>query len=322
MSATREAESETGEAAAVDRADARATGSERGAFRIRQRGPEPIKPRKARLSGIRASAVHALEQRQLFVLLPFAIIFGLVGSLVASSPPEPIALIAVGVAVVLLLWLVRRSIIALRILAVFAAFWTGFCLLAIHGALFGTPMLYGSVYGTYQARVDGVVAVAETGRRVIISDITPVAPARPVAFRRARIVIKSGPPLAPGDIIEGPIRFYAVPGPAVPNSYDSEFHSYFDGIGAYGDASKTVTLVTPGSPAAPRRGEAMHTDIWYDLAIRELSDLSDPATEKLVEAAAENLPVPVANDEEPTPADAKAAGAAKTPAHPHTPARG
>jgi hypothetical protein len=63
----------------------------------------------------------------------------------------------------------------------------------------------------------------------------------------------------------------------------------------------------------------MHTDIWYDLAIRELSDLSDPATEKLVEAAAENLPVPVANDEEPTPADAKAAGAAKTPAHPHTP---
>ena len=41
----------------------------------------------------------------------------------------------------------------------------------------------------------------------------------------------------------------------------------------------------------------MHTDIWYDLAIRELSDLSDPATEKLVEAAAENLPVPVASDE-------------------------
>jgi len=67
----------------------------------------------------------------------------------------------------------------------------------------------------------------------------------------------------------------------------------------------------------------MHTDICYDLAIRELSDLSDPATEKLVEAAAENLPVPVANDEEPTSADAKAAGAAaKTPAHPHTPARG
>ena len=51
----------------------------------------------------------------------------------------------------------------------------------------------------------------------------------------------------------------------------------------------------------------MHSDLWYDLAIRELSDLSDPATEKLVEAAAENLPAPAAEDEEPVPADAKAA---------------
>jgi len=79
-----------------------------------------------------------------------------------------------------------------------------------------------------------------------------------------------------------------------------------------------------GAPAGPGRGEAMHTDIWYDLAIRELSDLSDPATEKLVEAAAENLPVPAAEDEEPTAADAKAESAARAEraAHPDTPARG
>jgi hypothetical protein len=82
-------------------------------------------------------------------------------------------------------------------------------------------------------------------------------------------------------------------------------------------------ITKDGHPAAPGRGEAMQTDIWYDLAIRELSDLSDPATEKLVEAAAENLPLPATDDEETTPADAKAAGpAAKTPAHPHTPSRG
>jgi hypothetical protein len=36
----------------------------------------------------------------------------------------------------------------------------------------------------------------------------------------------------------------------------------------------------------------MHSDIWYDLAIRELSDLSDPAKEKLAEAAAETLAAP------------------------------
>ena len=60
----------------------------------------------------------------------------------------------------------------------------------------------------------------------------------------------------------------------------------------------------------------MHSDIWYDLAIRELSDLSDPATEKLVEAAADNLPVPAEDDDEPAPA------AAKTPSHPDRPSRG
>jgi hypothetical protein len=35
----------------------------------------------------------------------------------------------------------------------------------------------------------------------------------------------------------------------------------------------------------------MPWDSWYDLAIRELSDLSDPAKEKLAEAA-EALPAP------------------------------
>src|SRR5579872_5394760 len=107
MSSTNEVENDASEAVAADRADA----PTRGRFVVRRRGPEPIKPRKARLEGLGASTVHALEQRQLFVLLPFAIIFGLVASLVASSPPEPIALIAVGVVVVLLLWVARRPIV-------------------------------------------------------------------------------------------------------------------------------------------------------------------------------------------------------------------
>ena len=67
----------------------------------------------------------------------------------------------------------------------------------------------------------------------------------------------------------------------------------------------------------------MHSDIWYDLAIRELSDLSDPATEKLVEAAAESLPVPNTDDDEAAPADARAAEPTAKPSdHPDTPARG
>jgi|HubBroStandDraft_6_1064221.scaffolds.fasta_scaffold08364_4 hypothetical protein len=54
----------------------------------------------------------------------------------------------------------------------------------------------------------------------------------------------------------------------------------------------------------------MHSEPWYDLVIRELSDLSDPAKEKLAEAAAEALPTPDPDAEEPAaPADPEAAPA-------------
>lgn len=42
----------------------------------------------------------------------------------------------------------------------------------------------------------------------------------------------------------------------------------------------------------------MHSDIWYDLVIRELSDLSDPGKERLLEAAAETLASPDVEPEE------------------------
>jgi hypothetical protein len=47
----------------------------------------------------------------------------------------------------------------------------------------------------------------------------------------------------------------------------------------------------------------MAWDSWYDLAIRELSDLSDPVKERLAEAA-EALPEPAPeadDDEDPLP---------------------
>lgn len=42
----------------------------------------------------------------------------------------------------------------------------------------------------------------------------------------------------------------------------------------------------------------MPMDNWYDLAIRELSDLTDPGKEKLAEAAEQVLPEPAPEDEE------------------------
>ena len=241
---------------------------------VRQSAVAPVAPRRAQVKGLVASAAHALEQRQLFVLLPYAIIVGLAASLVATDPPAPAALAIVGFGLALLLWLVRRALVPLRLIALLAAFWAGFGLLAVHGALFGTPMLWGSLYGTYQARVDGIVSVTPEGRRMIISNISPVAPAKAVTFRRARILVKSGAGFAPGDIIEGPIRFYAIPGPAVPNAYDSEFHSYFDGIGAYGDATKPMTRVAEGSATAPDR---LIDDIRQTIGARIAKILGDPS---------------------------------------------
>ena len=60
----------------------------------------------------------------------------------------------------------------------------------------------------------------------------------------------------------------------------------------------------------------MNTDIWYDLAIRELSDLSDPAKEKLAEAAAEILADPDVDETEEKPA-APAGPRAPEPEGPH-----
>ena len=51
------------------------------------------------------------------------------------------------------------------------------------------------------------------------------------------------------------------------------------------------------------RGDTMNTDIWYDLAIRELSDLTDPGKEKLAEAAAETLADPEVVETEDKPAE-------------------
>lgn len=204
----------------------------------------------AKSAGLIAAARKALDERRLFVLLPFAIIAGLIVSLLGSAPPEPAALIGVGIAMVLAIPLAMRSTVALRLLALAAAFWLGFSLLAIQGALFGTSMLSRPAFGTFEMRVDEIVSESDTGRRVVVSAITPAEGSRALPVRRARIVVAEGPTLTPGDVIRGTVRFYEVPGPVVPGGFDTQFHAYFDGIGAYGNTTKPVELVRSGDPAS------------------------------------------------------------------------
>ncbi len=211
--------------------------------------PRQLRP-KEKSAGLVKAARDAFENRRLFVLLPFAIIAGLITSLAGTTQPEPLALIGVGIAIPVALPLLLRSTLGLRFLALFAAFWLGFSLLSIHAALFGTQMLSRPAYGTYQARVDEIVAEAESGRRVIVSAITPTEDARALPLRRARIVVGGEVALSPGDIIRGSIRFYPVPGPVIPGGFDTQFHAFFDGIGAYGNTTGAVEVVAEGDVGA------------------------------------------------------------------------
>lgn len=160
------------------------------------------------------------------------------------------------------------SLVRLRLAVVLAAFWAGFCLLPLHGALFGTAMLERAAFGTYQMRVDEILTETATEKRIIVSRIPPLEGARELPVRRARLVVRDGPDLSPGDIIDGPFRFAPVPGPVYPGGFDTQFHAYFDGIGAYGNATRSPQVSSVGSALAlehlidsVRRGIATKVDL-------------------------------------------------------------
>ena len=226
-----------------------------------------------RLPSLLASVVSALEQRRLFVILPFAVIAGLIASLQVAAPPEPLTLgiVAAVLAAALIAafatgWAWRSALLAV-------AFWAGFSLLSVHGALFGTEMLGRPAYGTFEARIDEILSGNESGKRIVISAITPIGDTRAVPMRRARIVVDAGPDLSPGDIVRGRIRFYQVPGPVVPGGYDTQFHAYFDGIGAYGSAIGKVERVQQGETTPVRIVDGLRQGI----AARIDAQLAQPA---------------------------------------------
>jgi competence protein ComEC len=209
--------------------------------------------RRDRRPTLLASAEAALDERRLFVLLPFVVIVGLVTSVEAPAEAQPAAL-GLGAAVIALATAMSwHNLLRLRLAVLAAAFWAGFCLLPIHGAFWGTAMLDRPAYGTYTATIDEVLTETPEEARVVVSHIEPGKGARPVPVRRARLAIKGAPMLAPGDVITGPLRLAPVPGPIYPGGFDTQFHAYFDGIGAYGNSTKPPTVISTGSESAPTR---------------------------------------------------------------------
>ncbi len=227
----------------------RAPDAARAAGRAPGPGSGPLRQSR-RHAGFAESVAASIETRRVFILAPFAMIAGLIASL--ELPEATPLTLAVGAAVIVATGAVSLGSMArLRLVGLAGAFWLGFSLLAVHGALWGTEMLARPAYGEYQARVDEILSETATEKRVILSAIAPLDRARALPVRRARILIRGGPDLSPGDVIAGPFRFAPVPGPVYPGAFDAQFHGYFNGIGAYGNATRPPRIVAFGSEAAP-----------------------------------------------------------------------
>ncbi len=225
-------------------------------------------------AGLRASVTRALDERRLFVLVPVFIIAGLVASLAGSFEPHPIALAGVGAVIAVALLLSIRAFALFRMLVLFAAFWTGFGLLTVHGAISGTQMLRYAAFGSYEMRVDEVLSSDAEGQRIVVSQIQALEGARVLPIRRARVALGAGAAVASGDVIRLKVRFYPVPGPVLPNGYDGQFTSYFDGVGAYGTATSPAELIRAGDASAPARVIAT---IRNTIAARIDAALSSPS---------------------------------------------
>jgi competence protein ComEC len=211
------------------------------------RAPSSRSDRRLRRPQLGQAVAEALATRRVFVLLPFAGIGGLVSY--AGLPFEPAgwALVAIGVALMLAVALSLRNLAALRVVVLLAAFWGGFCLLAVHGALGGSDMLRYPLFGEYQGVVDEILSATAEERRIVVSNLRPVGDAVAVPINKARLLIPPEPPLRPGDTIEGKLRLAPVPGPILPGAFDGQFHAFFAGIGAYGNATGAVTRIAEAS---------------------------------------------------------------------------
>jgi len=219
---------------------------------VRRQWPPTIKkdaPIRAAYESLVGSFTQACEYRRLFVLLPFSMIAGLVAYAILPQEPHIVVLIGGGAAALLFLIaaVALHSLTGLRLLVQLAALWLGFCLLPIHAGLFGTPMLKFPAYGTYEAVVDEVLSSDDSQRRVIVSQFLPLDGARTLEIRRARLLLPAKPELRPGDRLRAALRLAPVPGPILPGSHDGQFHSYFIGVGAYGNATGAVERIAEGS---------------------------------------------------------------------------
>lgn len=190
-------------------------------------------PRRAAVS-LATIAAQAVAERRLFVLLPFALILGIIAYRVTGYEPDAEILVGGMLLAMCMAAFLRRSYGGVRAVALLIAAWAGYCALPVQGALFGTSMLTTPKYGHYTMRLDQVIYDDGDQQRWIVSEIVPENARDAPGVRRARLSAPGGVAVRPGDTIEARVRFYGVPPPVLPGGYDAQFAGYYAGIGAYG----------------------------------------------------------------------------------------
>jgi len=191
---------------------------------------------------IARAADFALEQRRFFLLVPFALILGLIGYRIMPGEPTGTVWIAGTIFVTLCAIAFRSSGVSRRLVLFLTWIWIGTLVLPLHGALWGTKMLEAPRYGIYEFTIDQIIFDDGNSQRWIVSQIVADQPRNDPGVNRARLATRDIFAVEQGDTISARVRFSPVPPPIVPGGYDAQFVSYFQSIGAYGSVLGNVEV--------------------------------------------------------------------------------
>lgn len=214
----------------------------------------------------------AVFARRRIVLVPFALILGI--CIYVGLPMEPPFLLYPAVALVLFLCSVfaARHWVAQNVLLMSAFVAAGVALMASTAVLRGTPLLSYATAGTIEGQIVELEMRPGDDLRVVVR-VGEEVPTALQAVKSVRLTIDAKhyePSLFPriGQNIAVRARFIPVPKPVYPGGYDPQFHSYFDGIGAYGSTLETIQVQATSDGFGWANVQNLIFDIRYAIAAR------------------------------------------------------
>ena len=238
---------------------------------VRKRNAAQNSDRKNVVGFFRKSISDALYHRQYVVLIPFALIFGI--SIYAQVAIEPSIWASLAVLIILsaiTVWRIKRQQ-SWRLLGLVLAVWAGFCLISgaaqIHGTkLVSYPFAVQNLSGEIVARSNNSAGQL----RLVIAKLGGDSKLEGVAKLRLTIKPEHMPEQSEpgiGDRVTVRGRILPLPKPVYPNSYDSQFHGFFDGIGGYASSLETMRVAPSSDISLFRSADQLRWTIGDRLAV-------------------------------------------------------